>query len=243
MKNIVINNISTSYYITEEGKCYNEKTGKYLKGQINYKNGYLSYNITLPNKQKKRIYAHRAAAIAFIPNPSSLPQVNHLDGNKCNNAVWNLEWATAAQNSQHSLALGLKKFKPVYCFNKDKELVAIYPTIEEGSKALGISASLISQAVNKEVKCLCGNCYWSYDKNLGETVEYKNLGKAKEVYQYDLKGKYINKYPSTGAAARSLGLSNSSHIGECARGKIKQYKGFVWRYSEDIVLPSMKVED
>ena len=243
MKNIVINNISTSYYITEEGKCYNKKTGKYLKGQINYKNDYLSYNITLPNKQKKRIYAHRAVAIAFIPNPLKLPQVNHLDGDKCNNTVWNLEWATAAQNMQHCLALGLKKYKTVYCFNRDKALVAIYPTVAEASNAVNTSRGLISQALNKSVKCLCGGFYWSYDKILGEIVEYKNLGKAKEIYQYDLKGRYINKYVSTGAAARSLGLSNSSHIGECARGKIKQYKGFIWRYSEDIVLPSMKIED
>lgn len=45
-------------------------------------------------------------------------------------------------------------------------------------------------------------------------------------------------YPSTGAAARALGVSASSHIGECCRGKIKSYKGFIYRYVEDIVSPS-----
>ena len=45
-------------------------------------------------------------------------------------------------------------------------------------------------------------------------------------------------YESTGAAARALGIKNASHIGECCRGKIKTYKGFIWRYSEDIVLTS-----
>ena len=38
MQQIVVNNISTTYYITEDGKCYNELTGKFLKGQENYKN-------------------------------------------------------------------------------------------------------------------------------------------------------------------------------------------------------------
>jgi hypothetical protein len=67
---------------------------------------------------------------------------------------------------------------------------------------------------------------------------YNNLGKAKEVYQYDLNGKFINSYSSTGVAARTLGLKSGSHIGECCRGKIKTYKGFIWRYAEDIVSPS-----
>ena len=67
--------------------------------------------------------------------------------------------------------------------------------------------------------------------------EYKNLGKAKQVNQYDKNGKYITSYPSTGIAAKAVGGSNS-HIGECCRGKIKTYKGFVWRYVEDIISPS-----
>ena len=41
-------------------------------------------------------------------------------------------------------------------------------------------------------------------------------------------------YPSTGVAAKAIG-GNSSHIGECCRGKIKTYKGFIWKYVEDIV--------
>ena len=45
-------------------------------------------------------------------------------------------------------------------------------------------------------------------------------------------------YPSTGIAARAIGANSGSHIGECCRGKIKQYKGFVWRYVEDIVSTS-----
>lgn len=243
MKNIIIDNISTLYYITENGQCYNQKTGKYLKGQVNYKNGYFSYNITLPNNKKKRIYAHRAVALAFIENPANKPMVNHKDGNKLNNNVWNLEWVTNSENITHAIENELIKYKAVYCFNNKKELVAQYKTQREASESVGISASLISQELNKEIKSLCGGFYWSFDKTLGKTKDYKNLGKAKEIYQYDLKGKYINKYSSTGAAARSLGLSNSSHIGECARGKIKQYKGFIWRYSEDIVLPLVKAKD
>lgn len=45
-------------------------------------------------------------------------------------------------------------------------------------------------------------------------------------------------YPSTGIAAKAIGVKTPSHIGECCRGKIKSYKGFIWRYVEDIVSPS-----
>jgi hypothetical protein len=240
MKQIIINNISTSYFITEDGKCYNSKTNKYLKGQENYKNHYFSYILTMPDGSKKRCYAHRLVAEAFIAKPEdkNKNQINHKDGNKLNNSVENLEWVSAKENSQHAIENELKEHKPVFCFNKDKILVAKYKTVIEAEKAAKISASLISQELNKEIKTLSGGFYWSREEKLGETKDYVNLGKAKEVYQYDLDGKFINNYKSTGEAARSLGVCSSSHIGECCRGKIKQYKGFVWRYSEDIVSPS-----
>lgn len=245
MKQIIVNNISTWYYITKDGKCYNSKTGKYLKGQENCKNHYLSYNITLPDGSKKRCYAHRLVAAAYLEKPlnKNKNQINHIDGDKLNNFFENLEWVSAKENTEHALNNDLKTPRPVYCFNKNKQLVASYRTVQEASKVVGISPSSIFQELRKEVKTLSGGFYWSREKELKETKNYNNLGKAKEVVQYDLQGKYINTYPSTGVAARSIGAKNGSHIGECCRGKIKQYKGFIWRYSEDIVSPSLKDEE
>lgn len=237
MKQIIVNNISTWYYITEDGKCYNEKTNNYLKGQIG-KNGYKTFWITMPDGSKKRLYAHRLVAQAYIPNPFNKREVNHIDGDKTNNIVDNLEWVTPSENQQHCVDNELRNYGHVYCFDTNKQLVAEYISIVEASKAVGITTSIISQELQKDVKSLSGGFYWSREKELTNVKNYKSNGKAKEVLQYTRDGKFINRYKSTGEAARSLGLKSGSHIGECCRGKLHSYKGFVWRYVDDIVSPS-----
>lgn len=68
--------------------------------------GYCRCSITIHGK-KRTLKVHREVAIAFIDNPSNLPQVNHIDGNKKNNDVSNLEWVTNKENSKHAIKNGL----------------------------------------------------------------------------------------------------------------------------------------
>lgn len=69
--------------------------------------GYRQVSIYLPNKKQRSRMIHRLIAIAFIPNPENKPTVNHLDGNKENNAIANLEWATYSENTIHAYRTGL----------------------------------------------------------------------------------------------------------------------------------------
>lgn len=73
---------------------------------INNITGYMQAHITI-NGTRKTYSVHRLVAICFLPNPNNYKEVNHIDGNKINNHVSNLEWCNHQQNADHAKKLGL----------------------------------------------------------------------------------------------------------------------------------------
>lgn len=73
------------------------------------------YRITLSKDNVRINYSiHRLVALAFIENPECKPFINHIDGNKVNNSIENLEWCTAAENNRHAFRTGLNKYHPEF---------------------------------------------------------------------------------------------------------------------------------
>ena len=85
------------YLISRSGELWSLHEDKYLKPDV-INSGYLRF--TLYNKGKrKKMTAHRLVAMAFIPNPEDKPCINHIDADKTNNDVGNLEWCTHQENN------------------------------------------------------------------------------------------------------------------------------------------------
>lgn len=123
------------------------------------------------NGKEKLLRVHRLVAMAFLPNPNNLPQVNHKDGNKQNNSVDNLEWCEQSDNMKHAYKNGLQipsenqrkaiintnklKQKKV-CQIKDGEIINTFSGIYEASRQTKISISCISRCCNLKRKSTNG---------------------------------------------------------------------------------------
>lgn len=94
------------YEVSNLGNVRNFKTKHVLKSSLS-KKGYPKVNLW-KNKGYKTRPIHRLVAIAFIKNNLYKPQVNHIDGNKTNNRLDNLEWCTQEENMRHAVDMGLK---------------------------------------------------------------------------------------------------------------------------------------
>ena len=101
---------------------------------------------------RQRIAVHRMVAIAFIENPDNKEYVNHIDGNKLNNCVDNLEWVTASENSIHAVATGLSPIGEAKTLAKltEKDVLEIQAAFEAGEKDFvlaekyGVTSGVIS---------------------------------------------------------------------------------------------------
>lgn len=95
------------YWVSNLGRFKNGY-GKIL-GFHKHKKGYLLVNLPVDGKMK-RVQTHRVVAKMFIPNPDKLPQVNHIDCDKTNNTVSNLQWCTNKENAHHAIKTGTFSF-------------------------------------------------------------------------------------------------------------------------------------
>lgn len=148
-----------NHLITTDGRIlvlsYEDLNGrtrkpKEVKQRLN-NDGYPSVRIT-HRGNVKTTRVHRLVAETFIPNPKNSETVNHIDGNKTNNHVSNLEWATRDEQMQHAYKLGLKKSntvmklmtkvsnsKPVKCVKKETNETMYFLSARDCSKEMGYS--------------------------------------------------------------------------------------------------------
>ena len=113
-----------------------------FKMQIN-KDGYYTVYIT----RDYRTTVHRLVAMTFIPNTENKPTVNHKDGNRKNNNVNNLEWATWSENSQHAQDSG--RLGRLTCTIYNPETNEKYDSIKQFAKQNRLPYKYVAQVIKK----------------------------------------------------------------------------------------------
>lgn len=156
------------------------------------KNGAGYHSVCLHKQEGKREYRmiHRLVALAFIPNENAKPEVNHKDGDKANNKVSNLEWATGSENVEHSFSTGLhipsehqkqvaSKIcaQPVIATGRNGENEKRYESATVASRETEVDTSQIIKCCKGKAKT-AGGYKWRYDNyaTRKERAAMYNLG-------------------------------------------------------------------
>lgn len=152
-----------NYYVSSSGRIINTKKGRFLTFTED-KDGY--FKTTLFKNGKPYFFrVHRLVAQEFIPNPDNLDTVDHIDGNKKNNSVNNLQWLSRGENTKRfwkeqatedylngfNVTFGRPK-KTVFCFETNK----IYESLTQASKELQIKYTDISKVLSGKQKSTHG---------------------------------------------------------------------------------------
>lgn len=148
-----------NYLISDKGEIKSIKTGKIMKPWLN-KEGYLT--ITLKNiyGKRKTFKVHRLVARTFIPNPDNKITVHHIDKNKQNNKINNLEWRT--HKEQRAIHFKIKKTEvPVMQMDLENKIIQIWHSQQAASKILDIPRTNINKCCNRKRKT-AGGFKWQY---------------------------------------------------------------------------------
>ena len=119
----------SNLWITEDGRVYNKKFDRWLKGYL--MNGYRVISLSPSEGDKETEFLHRMVGLCYIPNPDNKPWINHKNGIKDDNRVDNLEWCTPLENTIHArnmklLSTGSNRYNSLFNVSDIKDILFHY---------------------------------------------------------------------------------------------------------------------
>jgi hypothetical protein len=178
------------YHITKDGRVWSDKTKRYLR-TTKCGSGYFMVGLSNSGSVKP-MSIHRLVAKSYIPNPEGKATVNHKDGDKMNNCVDNLEWATHRENSIHSIRiLGNPKpptYKgkfgaqhnrsiPVHMYDGGGNHIATFEGLSDAARKTGMSLSSVFMSLKHRSPAF--SFYFFYEKEFKPDTTVRRNGMRK----------------------------------------------------------------
>lgn len=138
------------YTVSNLGRVKNRYTGRIMKASKNKTAGYMYIRLYSDSGKRNSFRLHRLVALHFLDNPNNYGEVNHIDEDKTNNKVSNLEWCSHLENIRHGTGVSRSKQSrstPILCSNG-----IVYPSLNECSRSLKLSCGAISEVLNGKRK-------------------------------------------------------------------------------------------
>lgn len=237
------------YQVSNLGNVKSLSSKVILKGHIST-SGYR--DVQLYKNKKSRVFkVHRLVALHFIPNPGFKQQVNHIDGNKLNNNVSNLEWSTAKENTEHAIVNGFRKAHPkevhkhnprkILQYDSEGKYLKTWDSIREITDFYGFSANTINSCVIGNNHSSHGYIWKAYSDNFPREIESLKTvynrnkpikkGVPKKYYQIDQftkSGQFLRRWNSLEEIC-NVNNYHRTHITKCLNGTRKSAYGFIWK--------------
>lgn len=242
------------YLISRSGEIYSLKTNRSLKLSKGT-NGYRQVVLRVAGRSETHMI-HRLVAKTFIPNLQGFRVVNHLDGDKLNNGVENLEWCSYSDNSIHANRTGLtppppkwtgkfgaahNRSKKVYAYRADGSLLGEFGSGNEAGRSTGIKEPAVAKALHNGSMTRGSRLLFSHtpltDKKVLEVVAriaggYEAAGKkrAKAVRALSATGETIGQYVGKAEAGAAFGIT-IHNVMDCLRfNRINRKTGLRFEY-------------
>lgn len=224
-KQIIVENINTNYIITPDAMVFNITTEYQLKPFIS-NTGYYSINIQLGKYgYYKTRRLHQLLGLAYIPNPENKPVINHIDANKLNLLLSNLEWATIAENNAHARRLGLVTSPKPLCGENSNLTTHTADEVRFICEKLqaGYSPKKLSREYNfgyDFIQKIRRGIAW---RDISKDYDFPNIRRYSEIFT-PFEMKQMDEYFAKGYKVREvidlMGYEYNEHI----RGNVKHQK-------------------
>jgi hypothetical protein len=165
--------LNDNYMVSTHGRVLSKKrpgTEGGILSPVKTEKGYLNYGITIPRKNKsyqpKNYREHYMVLVTWDRMPKEGEECNHLDGNKLNNHISNLEWCSRIENMKHAIETGIMAKRKLYKrkiqqVTEHGKVIATFDSIIEASLKTGNLNTSINNALTGFSKS-CGGFIWRY---------------------------------------------------------------------------------